>query len=78
MCTIDCSIKWILKEHRGGRSICRAIRLALCYTVYTICLARNAWTHDSEEVSPDSIITKVKLGTYRVLLRSFSHCRFDF
>ncbi|KAG9152125.1 hypothetical protein Leryth_017690 [Lithospermum erythrorhizon] len=75
MSTIDSSIKWILKEHRGGRPVSRAIRLAFCCVVYTIWLARNAWAHDREEVSPDSIISKVKLATYRVLLRSFPHCR---
>ncbi|GAA0152943.1 hypothetical protein LIER_11299 [Lithospermum erythrorhizon] len=75
MFTIDSSIKWILKEHRGGRPVSRGVRLAFYYAVYTIWLARNAWAHDREEVSHDSIISKVKLATYRMLLRSLSHCR---
>ncbi|GAA0149689.1 hypothetical protein LIER_36974 [Lithospermum erythrorhizon] len=41
MSTIDSSIKWILKEHIGGRLVSRTIRLAFCCAVYIIWLARN-------------------------------------
>ncbi|GAA0160393.1 hypothetical protein LIER_16958 [Lithospermum erythrorhizon] len=61
MSTIDSSIKWIQKEHKGGPPVSREFRLAYYCAVYMIWLARNAWAHDREEVSPDSIISKVKL-----------------
>ncbi|GAA0146080.1 reverse transcriptase [Lithospermum erythrorhizon] len=71
MTTLESAIKWIKKEH-GGKSIhAKAILLDFCILVHEIWRARNGIAFDQEPTSPEAIIAKVKLATYRILIRLY-------
>ncbi|GAA0163812.1 hypothetical protein LIER_19590 [Lithospermum erythrorhizon] len=71
MTSLESAIKWIKKEH-GGKSIrSKATLLAFCILVHEIWRARNSVAFDLEPTSPDAIIARVKLATYRILIRLY-------
>ncbi|GAA0165339.1 reverse transcriptase [Lithospermum erythrorhizon] len=71
MSTLESAIKWIKKEH-GGKSLhSRAILLAFCIVVHEIWRARNGLVFVHEGTSLDAIVARVKLATYRILIRLF-------
>ncbi|GAA0162664.1 hypothetical protein LIER_18704 [Lithospermum erythrorhizon] len=78
MTTLESAIKWIKKEH-GGKSVCaKAIILALCVLVHEIWRVRNGAAFDQESTSPEVIVARVKLATYRILIRLYPMQRITF
>ncbi|GAA0183545.1 hypothetical protein LIER_31086 [Lithospermum erythrorhizon] len=69
MSTLESAIKWVKKEH-GGKSLrSRALLLAFCIVVHEIWRARNAAAFYQEPTSPEVIIARVILATYRILIK---------
>ncbi|GAA0142622.1 hypothetical protein LIER_03476 [Lithospermum erythrorhizon] len=71
MTTLESVIKWIKKEHGGKGNRAKAIILAFCVLVHEIWRARNGAAFDQESTSPEVIVARVKLATYRILIRLY-------
>ena len=75
MTTIESSLKWIKKDFRGAGTKPKMILLAFCSTVYEIWRARNARVFEDVTCTPDDIVARVKLATFRVMFRMFPSSR---
>ena len=78
MSTVESSLKWIKKEHRGTSIRSRAVLLAFSATIFEIWRARNALVFDSDTITRESIIARIKLATYRVMYTLFPSFRLKF
>ncbi|GAA0161063.1 reverse transcriptase [Lithospermum erythrorhizon] len=78
MTTLESAIKWITKEHGGKGVRAKAIILALCVLVHEIWRARNGAAFDQDSTSPEVIVARVKLATYRILIRLYPTRRITF
>ena len=78
MSTVESSLKWIKKEHQGTSIRSRAVLLAFSATIFEIWRARNALVFDSDTITRESIIARIKLATYRVMYTLFPSSRLTF
>ncbi|GAA0148589.1 hypothetical protein LIER_36756 [Lithospermum erythrorhizon] len=59
------------KEYGGCRVHARTARLGLATSVYQVWIACNALRFDGKKPSPEAIVAKVKVSTYRILYQIY-------
>lgn len=75
MNSLKSAASWMRKEARGTGPQARAKKIALASTVHQLWLARNARYFDGVVVSPQSIISKIKIYVYTVMYAAFPHLK---
>ncbi|CAH9133061.1 unnamed protein product [Cuscuta epithymum] len=73
MSTLNSSVKWILKNHKGSKIKGKAARIAFCATVYYLWHARNANRFDEADVKEEETIAKIKHVVYKILFSIYPH-----
>ncbi|CAH9090380.1 unnamed protein product [Cuscuta epithymum] len=76
--TLLSTVKLCLKQYGGARLTSKAVRLALCCTVYLIWKARNEQIFGHKDATIEGVLFQIKLHVYRVLFRLYPVSMIEF